>query len=100
MQLQLNYFDFRPEKIDDSESDQQKSLRNLMWGFFRMGETFFAVSIPHNCFVDYVQREIIRNIEQHTITILQKVQMLQQKRQLQNKRQNYRSPDIRRRRRL
>ena len=57
------YFDFRPEKIDDSESDQQKSLRNLMWGFFRIGKTIFAVSMPHNCFVDYVQREIIRNIE-------------------------------------
>ena len=97
------YFDFRPEKIDDSESDQQKSLRNLMWGFFRIGKTIFAVSMPHNCFVDYVQREIIRNIEQYAITTLQKVQithMLQQKSQLQNIRQNYRFPYIRRRRRL
>ena len=65
------YFDFRPEKIDDSESDQQKSLRNLMWGFFRIGKTIFAVSMPHNCFVDYVQREIIRNIEQDAISAFQ-----------------------------
>ena len=65
------YFDFRPEKIDDSESDQQKSLRNLMWGFFRIGKTIFAVSMPHNCFVDYVQREIIRNIEQVIISAFQ-----------------------------
>ena len=65
------YFDFRPEKIDDSESDQQKSLRNLMWGFFRIGKTIFAVSMPHNCFVDYVQREIIRNIEQVIIAAFQ-----------------------------
>ena len=48
------YFDFRIEKTDDSESDQQKSLRNLMWGFFRMGKTIFAVSMPHNCFVKKV----------------------------------------------
>ena len=97
------YFDFRPEKIDDSESDQQKSLRNLMWGFFRIGKTIFAVSMTHNCFVDYIQKEVIRNIEQYAITTLQKVQiihMLQQKSQLQNIRQNYRSPYIRRRRRL
>ena len=65
------YFDFRPEKIDDSERDQQKSLRNLMWGFFRIGKTIFAVSMPHNCFVDYVQREIIRNIEQVIISAFQ-----------------------------
>ena len=97
------YFDFRIEKTDDSESDQQKSLRNLMWGFFRMGKTIFAVSMPHNCFVDYIQKEVIRNIEQYAITTLQKVQiihMLQQKSQLQNIRQNYRSPYIWRRRRL
>lgn len=97
------YFDFRPEKIDDSESDQQKSLRNLMWGFFRIGKTIFAVSMPHNCFVDYIQKEVIRNIAQYAIPTLQKVQiihMLQQKSQLQNIRQNYRSPYIRRRRRL
>ena len=97
------YFDFRPEKIDDSESDQQKSLRNLMWGFFRIGKTIFAVSMPHNCFVDYIQKEVIRNIEQYVITTLQKMQiihMLQQKSQLQNIRQNYRSSNIRRRRRL
>ena len=97
------YFDFRPEKIDDSESDQQKSLRNLMWGFFRIEKTIFAVSMPHNCFVDYIQKEVIRNIEQYAITTLQKVQiihMLQQKSQLQNIRQNYRFPYIRRRRRL
>ncbi len=62
------YFDFRPEKIDDSESDKQKSLRNLMWGFFSIGKTIFAVSMTHNCFVDYVQREIIRNIEQYVIS--------------------------------
>ena len=97
------YFDFRPEKIDDTESDQQKLLRNFIWGFFRIGKTVFAVSMPHNCFVDYVQREIIRNIEQYAITTLQKMQiihMLQQKSQLQNIRQNYRSHYIRRRRRL
>ena len=97
------YFDFRPEKIDDSESDQQKSLRNLMWGFFRIGKTIFAVSMPHNCFVDYIQKEVIRNIAQYAIPTLQKVQiihMLQQKSQLQNIRQNYRFPYIRRRRRL
>ena len=67
------YFDFRPEKIDDSESDQQKSLRNLMWGFFSIEKIIFAVSMPHNCFVDYIQREVIRNIEQYVIsTFLQK----------------------------
>ena len=62
------YFDFRPEKIDDSESDQQKSLRNLMWGFFSIEKIIFAVSMPHNCFVDYIQREVIRNIEQYVIS--------------------------------
>ena len=97
------YFDFRIEKTDDSESDQKKPLRNLMWGFFRIGKTIFTVSMPHNCFVDYIQKEVIRNIEQYAITTLQKVQiihMLQQKSQLQNIRQNYRSPYIWRRRRL
>ena len=97
------YFDFRIDETDDMENDRQQLLRNLMWGFFRIGKTIFAVSMPHNCFVDYVQREIIRNIEQYAITTLQKVQiihMLQQKSQLQNIRQNYRSPYIRRRHRL
>ncbi len=65
------YFDFRPEKIDASESDQQKSLRNLIWGFFRIGKTIFAVSMTHDCFVDYVQREIIRNIELYDIATTQ-----------------------------
>ena len=65
------YFDFRLEKIDDTESDQQKLLRNFIWGFFRIGKTVFAVSMPHNCFVDSVQKEVIRNIEPFAISLFQ-----------------------------
>ena len=39
-----------------------------MWGFFRIGKTIFAVSMTHNCFVDYIQKEVIRNIEQYVIS--------------------------------
>lgn len=97
------YFDFRLAKTDDTESELHKSLRNSIWGFFRIGKIDFVVSMSHNCFVDYAKRGVIRKIEQYAITTLQKVQMihmLQQKSQLQNIRQNYRFPYIRRRRRL
>ena len=59
------YFDFRPEKIDDSESDQQKSLRNLMWGFFRINQWVFAVSMPHDCFVEYIKQNKLKEIYQY-----------------------------------
>ncbi len=66
------YFDFRIDETDDMENDRQQLLRNPMWGFFRTGSTVFAVSMPHNRFVDYVQREVIRNIERYIISLLQK----------------------------
>ena len=93
------YFDFRIDETDDMENDRQQLLRNRMWGFFRIEKKVFAVSIPHNCFADYVQRDMIRNIEQNANSILQRY-ALQQQIKMQNIWQNYRPRYHRRRYRL
>ena len=52
------YFDFRIEKTDDKE----KTLRNFIWGFFRINQWVFAVSMPHDCFVEYVKQNKLKEI--------------------------------------
>ena len=74
------YFDFRPEKIDDSESDQQQSLRNLMWGFFSIGKTIFAVSMTHNCFVEYIKQNKLKEIYQYAGQLISNLIRMAQKR--------------------
>ena len=64
------YFDFH-NNVDNTASQQEKDFRNLMWGFFKIDGEHFVVSISRDCFVDYVQREVIRNIEQVTIPAFQ-----------------------------
>ena len=63
------YFDFKSDATNDTENEQQKLLRNLIWGFFKIGKKIFAVSMPHNDFVHFVHYEIIMRISKYIIDI-------------------------------
>ena len=66
------YYDFRTEEKENADNNEQKSLREPIWGFFRIEKTIVAVSMSYNRFVDHVQSGDIRNIEQYVISTLKK----------------------------
>ena len=80
------YFDFRIEKTDDIENEKEKILRNLIWGFFRIEQQIFAVSMPHVCFVDYIKQNRLNEIYNY---VLQKENLYKILIAEKNKRNNF-----------
>ena len=56
------YLDFKSETKDHPVSELEKALRSCMWGFFEYGQRKFVAAIPHENFVQLVQRERILEI--------------------------------------
>jgi len=62
------YFDFH-ENTDCSDSEQEEAFRTLIWGFFKIKQEHFVVSISYDDFVKYVKSGNIRDIEQYASSI-------------------------------
>ena len=62
------YFDFH-ENTDRTYSRQEEAFRNLIWGFFKIKQEHFVVSISYDDFVKYVKSGNIRDIEQYASSI-------------------------------
>ncbi len=52
----MTFLDFQSDKTENVDDEQQKRLQNLVWGFFKIKQDICVVSMPHNCFVDYVKK--------------------------------------------
>jgi hypothetical protein len=69
----MTFLDFQSDKTENVDDEQQKRLQNLVWGFFKIKQDICVVSVPHNCFVDYVKRgDIISEIKQRAADCIDK----------------------------